>query len=254
MNHESPDFINIRASQIIELVGLKGLEQRDINDLSGGERQRVALARSLAPKPVLLMLDEPMGSLDRALRERLASDLRRILKKIQTTTLFVTHDQNEAFTLADKIVVFNRGYIEQIGTPQELYNNPVNSFVAKFLGFQNIYSLSEVKNGTVTTEIGNIKVSPEVSNISPDLLVLIKPEGVQLINDSNTANSSDLTVKGTVSERRFQGNHYQISIKVNQDKELGLLISSENQIPELDESIGVKINPSALTFIQKSVS
>ncbi|MFN8565771.1 MAG: ABC transporter ATP-binding protein [Anaerolineae bacterium] len=127
-----------RAREVLELVGLRGFERRDVALLSGGERQRVALARSLAPNPRLLMLDEPIGSLDAALRERLVVDLRAIIKRVGLTALYVTHDQHEAVSLAHRIAVMRTGKIEQIGDYHTLYDNPRNLFVATFIGVPTI--------------------------------------------------------------------------------------------------------------------
>ena len=137
--------INARVREMLALVGLSGTEQRRVTELSGGEQQRVALARSLAPGPRLLMFDEPLGALDRALREQLMNDLRAILKQVCVTALYVTHDQEEAFAIGDRVAIMRArpdlgegGRIEQIGTPQEVYRQPANATVARFLGFQNL--------------------------------------------------------------------------------------------------------------------
>ena len=121
MANLAPQAIDLRVREVLELVGLAGFEQRDVNQLSGGEQQRVALARSLAPRPRLLMLDEPLSSLDRALRERLMNELRDILTRVGQTAIYVTHDQQEAFALADRVVILNAGRVAQIGTPQQVY-------------------------------------------------------------------------------------------------------------------------------------
>src|SRR5690606_31419965 len=120
-----------RAREVLELVGMGGFERRDVALLSGGERQRVALARSLAPSPRLLMLDEPLGSLDAALKERLEVDLRAIIKRVGLTALYVTHDQHEAFVVSDRIALMNAGRFEQIGAPVEVYRRPASIFAAQ---------------------------------------------------------------------------------------------------------------------------
>lgn len=124
-----------QVDTMLELVGLSGFGERRIDELSGGERQRVALARSLAPKPELLLLDEPLGSLDRTLRERLTVEIRAILKELGVTAIFVTHDQNEAFGVADKIAVLKNGILQQFAAPEQLYRFPNNTDVAHFLDF-----------------------------------------------------------------------------------------------------------------------
>ena len=138
MHGRSPASIEHRVNEMLQLVELVSLGQRDVDQLSGGEQQRVALARALAPRPRLLMLDEPLGALDRQLRERLMLDLRAILNKVGVTALYVTHDQLEAFAVSDRVAVMNQGQIEQLAAPEIVYESPATPFVARFLGFQNI--------------------------------------------------------------------------------------------------------------------
>ncbi len=124
-----------RAREVLGLVGLAGYEHRRVNELSGGEQQRVALARALAPTPALLMLDEPLGALDRRLRERLVDDIGALFRELHQSVLFVTHDHDEAFGLADRVAILHAGRLEQIGSPTELWERPATAFVASFLGW-----------------------------------------------------------------------------------------------------------------------
>lgn len=126
--------IEIRVKEMLQLMGLKGFEKRHVDDLSGGERQRVALARTLAPQPGLLMLDEPLSSLDRVLRKRLLKELTNIISRLNITTIFVTHDHEEAFAAGNLVIIMNNGKIEQKGSPDELVQNPKNEWVREFLG------------------------------------------------------------------------------------------------------------------------
>lgn len=176
---DSADKIKARLDKMLELVELDGYENRRIDQLSGGEQQRVALARSLAVEPRLLLLDEPLGALDRALRERLMLDLRTILKRVGVTAVYVTHDQSEAFAIADRVAIMNEGWIEQVGAPTEVYESPKSVFVAQFLGFHNF----------VEDERG---------------ILLIKPDALVA--------ESDMRFEGVVSNLIFRGRYWEMWI------------------------------------------
>ncbi|WNI19824.1 ABC transporter ATP-binding protein [Actinacidiphila sp. ITFR-21] len=165
------------VAELLALVGLPGAARRAVATLSGGEQQRVALARALAPEPRLLMLDEPLGQLDRSLRERLVVELRRIFGRLGTTVLAVTHDQGEAFALADRVVVMRDGRIAQSGTPLEVWQRPVSEFVARFLGFDNITDAT-VEGAVAVTPWGELPV-PDGTPEGPGQL-LVRPTGVRL--------------------------------------------------------------------------
>ncbi len=161
MQHRPAAEIRERVAEALELVGLDPIRfaKRDVNHLSGGEQQRVALARSLAPRPRFLMFDEPLGALDRILREQLVQDLRELLKRIGMTALYVTHDQEEAFVIADRLVILREGEVAQEGAPAEVYRRPASAFVARFLGLPNLIPAERIQtNGEqirVTTAIGD---------------------------------------------------------------------------------------------------
>jgi ABC-type Fe3+/spermidine/putrescine transport system ATPase subunit len=148
-----------RVQESLALVDLAGYESRSVFALSGGERQRVALARSLAPRPRLLMLDEPLGSLDRSLREGLMLELRRILKEVGVTALYVTHDQQEAFALADRVAVMNQGRLEQVAPPEQVYARPATLFVARFLGLNNLLPVHRMEGNRIETPLGSFQLS-----------------------------------------------------------------------------------------------
>ena len=164
------------VSETLALVGLPGFEGRDVNTLSGGEQQRVALARSLAPRPDLLMLDEPLGSLDRALRTQLLDDLRGIIRATHQTTLYVTHDQEEAYSLADRVVVLQAGCVAQIGAPREIYQSPKSAFVARFVGLSNLIR-GEAQGKQASTALGMLPLLKEAKR---PVEVLLRPDSAQL--------------------------------------------------------------------------
>jgi ABC-type Fe3+/spermidine/putrescine transport system ATPase subunit len=207
-----PAQITQRVTEMLALVNLTGYAQRSIFELSGGERQRVALARSLAPNPRLLMLDEPLGSLDRALREELMNELRAILKRVGVTALYVTHDQEEAFVVADRLVVMNRGRIEQVGTPPVVYNRPANEFVAHFLGFTNLLS-AQVRDGEVVTAVGRFSVSPDpVAPTSSEIKLLIRPQALLALTPATATVTSANVIQGKLGAVSFRGSHYRIEL------------------------------------------
>ncbi|MCX4696772.1 ABC transporter ATP-binding protein [Streptomyces sp. NBC_01408] len=183
-----------QVAQLLELVGLPGAQGRAVASLSGGEQQRVALARALAPAPRLLMLDEPLGQLDRGLRERLVVELRGLFSRLGTTVLAVTHDQGEAFALADRVVVMRDGRIAQAGTPLEVWQRPASEFVARFLGFENVVPAT-VSGGAADTPWGKVPVpagSPE-----GERQLLIRPAGVLLGEDGLACEVLSRTFRGT---------------------------------------------------------
>jgi len=185
MHHWPRPQIEQRIQELLDLVNLSGYAERKVHELSGGEQQRVALARSLAPQPRLLMLDEPMGSLDRVLRDRLLDELREVLGRLQQTALYVTHDQWEAFAVADRIVLMNEGVVEQGGTPDELYRQPASLFAARFLGFRNEFParvLAVTPNPILETPLGKLYPLriPEGTRPGEKVVVVVRPEVAQV--------------------------------------------------------------------------
>ncbi|MFD8566076.1 ABC transporter ATP-binding protein [Streptomyces sp. NPDC059639] len=187
-----------RVSELLALVGLPGAERRAVAALSGGEQQRVALARALAPRPRLLMLDEPLGQLDRSLRERLVVELRELFGELGTTVLAVTHDQGEAFALADRVVVMRDGRIAQSGTPLEVWQRPADEFVARFLGFDNVVEAA-VSGEVAVTPWGKVPVPAGTAQGATHILV--RPAGVRLVP------ADEAQVTCTVAARTFRGTH-----------------------------------------------
>jgi ABC-type Fe3+/spermidine/putrescine transport system ATPase subunit len=230
MSAQKHGEVNERVAEMLELVGLPGFGDRNVHTLSGGEQQRVALARALAPAPKLLMLDEPLGSVDRALRERLMVEIRQILHHTGQTALYVTHDQEEAFTMADRVVVLRSGKIEQIGTPQEIYNQPASLFMARFLGFTNLLP-AEVVNldgrQVMRTPVGDLPVE----NLDQGkMVVLLRPDAVNLHGNVG------IRLEGKVLETTFRGNISRLTVSVNSVK-LQFDLSSQYILPKEGEDV-----------------
>ncbi|MFB4192819.1 ABC transporter ATP-binding protein [Streptomyces carpaticus] len=223
-----------RVAELLDLVGLPGAAGRSVGSLSGGEQQRVALARALAPRPRLLMLDEPLGQLDRGLRERLVVELRQLFRGLGTTVLAVTHDQGEAFALADRVVVMRAGRIAQSGSPAEVWQRPASEFVARFLGFRNVTGAT-VRGGVAQTPWGAVPV-PEGT---PDGVgrLLIRPSGVGFTGDGSDSSDGDgadgFAADGprcTVTARTFRGERVEVLL----DPERG---------PQLEASVPLRRAP-----------
>ncbi|MDX2605571.1 ABC transporter ATP-binding protein [Streptomyces caniscabiei] len=203
MHGAAKDERAVRVRELLELVGLPGAARRRVGELSGGEQQRVALARALAPRPRLLMLDEPLGQLDRSLRERLVVELRQLFGELGTTVLAVTHDQGEAFALADRVVVMRDGRIAQSGTPLEVWRRPADEFVARFLGFDNVVEAT-VTGQAADTVWGKVPV-PEGAPQGACAL-LVRPAGVRLVDPADG-------LRCTVAARTFRGTHVALHLQ-----------------------------------------
>ncbi len=238
--------IKTKVAEMLEVVGLEGFGHRLIDELSGGEQQRVALARSLAPQPQLLLLDEPLGSLDRTLRDRLSGEIRSILKTLGVTALFVTHDQTEAFTVADKIAILHSGRLEQFDSPEKLYRTPVNPTVATFLGFKNIFSGKYDKAGSFYSPIGQLQFEPTNFD-DQERTLLIRPEGA-LISESKSRIEEKILLSGKVFKRQFQGATYKLQIQVNRQM-LFFDLPIDPSPPGIGEPVYLVIRDSSLIWL-----
>jgi ABC-type Fe3+/spermidine/putrescine transport system ATPase subunit len=241
--------INHRVKEMLQLVGLAGFETRDVNRLSGGERQRVALARSLASEPRLLMLDEPLGSLDRVLRERLVLDLLRIIKNVGVTTLYVTHDHAEAFTVADVVAVMHKGRVEQIDQPEKLYHRPLNERVARFLGFGNLIKGIVTDGGGIKSELGIFYPQNIAFSAGTDVQVLLRPEAARMIDANDALRQGEIAICGTVKERTFKGGHFNLTIQTNPGQVLKFDFNHDKAPPVTGQYVRLAIRPSAMVLI-----
>ena len=242
MLHWSKNNIDNRVTETLKIVGLEGYAQRDVNKLSGGEQQRVALARALAPHPKLLMLDEPLSSIDKALRDRLMDELRSILKSIQQTAIYVTHDQQEALMLSDRVIVMNKGKIQQIGTPQDIYQKPATEFVARFLGFDNIFEAQFI-DGVFITDFGNFNICELKLEQKYESKIqyathkyFFRPDSVHL-NDDGTHH-----IRVRILNIRFRGSLYRLTAQLNQ-KIIKFTLPATTALPPIGESITLSFLP-----------
>lgn len=214
-------FIKTRVQELIELVGLKGFEKRYPHQLSGGQRQRVAFARALAPNPKLLLLDEPFAAIDAKVRKELRLWLKEMVEKLGITSIFVTHDQEEAVEVADEIIVTNRGTIEQKGSPIEIYKNPKTPFVAQFIG--------------ESTIVDNYSALKGFDDIGDDSKAVVRPEFIQIGKDRDEISVPSAAETGIVTSVSFRGNNIQIEVQVGENKLIGYRTLEDEPLKEGDK-------------------
>ncbi|MCI9565656.1 MAG: ABC transporter ATP-binding protein [Eubacterium sp.] len=204
--------IEKKVTKILELVGLKGFEKRDVTSLSGGQQQRVAIARALVNEPKVLLLDEPLGALDAKLRKGMQAELKKIQKEVGITFIFVTHDQEEALSMSDTIVVMNDGVIQQIGTPMDIYNEPENRFVATFIGESNIIEGVMPKDCMVIFDNVEWECVDKGFKENEEIEVVLRPE------DMDVVAPEDGKVRGTIVSKVFMGVHYEYLVETDMRK------------------------------------
>jgi putative spermidine/putrescine transport system ATP-binding protein len=232
--------IDARVTEVLNMCQLQPFANRAITALSGGQRQRVALARAIAPRPRLLLLDEPLSALDASLRETLRDELAVLLREFNITAIFVTHDQDEAMAIADRVAVMSHGRVVQSGTPEDLYRNPTSSFVAGFVG--NAMKLSgRIDGKTLHLEGGQLALPKEGDGHT----VFVRGENVQIVETG--------PLQGTVETVTFLGTHYRIGISGISSHVIAS-IHSAHQAPKVGEKINVAITPEALMLLPKEVA
>ena len=233
--------IKQKVMKMLAIVDLKGYEKRSVAKLSGGQQQRVAIARALVCDPEIILLDEPLGALDLKLRKSMQLELKEIQQQTKKTFIYVTHDQEEALTMSDRVVVMNNGVIEQIGTPEEVYNEPVNAFVADFIGEANILNGTMIDDCRVRilgkelecVDKGFGKNSPVDVVIRPEDIIIVPPENGQLT--------------GVVESVTFKGVHYEMSIRVDKCE---ILVHSTRSA-ELNSTVGMRVIPFNIQIMNK---
>lgn len=206
------EIIDHKVRRMLELVGLKGFEERNISQLSGGQQQRVAIARALVNEPKVLLLDEPLGALDLKLRKTMQIELKKIQQQVGITFVYVTHDQEEALTMSDKIVVMNEGMIQQIGSPIDIYNEPENRFVANFIGESNIVEGHFIKDYLVEWHGQQFACVDKGFEEGQEVDIVLRPEDLDIVEPGRGK------IAGEVVSVIFKGVHYEIMVRTeNQD-------------------------------------
>lgn len=230
------------VKQMLELVNLKGFGKRNINSLSGGQQQRVAIARALAVKPRVLLLDEPLGALDLKLRKDMQLELKNIQQRLGITFIYVTHDQEEALSMSDTVVVMDGGVIQQIGTPVDIYNEPKNAFVADFIGESNIVDGIMIDDYLVEFEGRRFKCVDKGFEKNEAVDVVVRPEDIDVVP------AEQGEISGEVTSVTFKGVHYEIIVDIRGFK--WMIQSTERQ--SVGDIIGIAIDPNEIHVMKKS--
>ncbi|MBQ3692964.1 MAG: ABC transporter ATP-binding protein, partial [Clostridia bacterium] len=235
--------IKNKVDEMLKLVDLEGFAKRRVDSLSGGQQQRVAIARALANDPKILLLDEPLGALDLKLRKEMQVELKKIQQRLGITFIYVTHDQEEALSMSDTIVVMNHGVIQQIGTPTDVYNEPTNGFVADFIGESNI--VDGIMRRDCLVEFGGAQFECVDKGFAPDeeIDVVIRPEDVIVVPPR------DAKITGMVFSTTFKGVHYEMTVDVPGEEEYWLIQSTVAQ--KEGDLIGIDVLPENIHIMKK---
>ena len=234
--------ISETVKEMLNLVNLNGFERRNINSLSGGQQQRVAIARALAVKPRVLLLDEPLGALDLKLRKDMQVELKNIQQRLGITFIYVTHDQEEALSMSDTVVVMDGGVIQQIGTPQDVYNEPKNAFVADFIGESNILDGKMLEDFKCSFSGAQFQCLDKGFGIGESVDVVVRPEDVDIVPVEKGM------LSGTVTSITFKGVHFEIIVDIGGFK---WMIQTTDYEP-VGKKIGLEIEPDAIHIMKKS--
>jgi len=247
--NQSSEIIENRLNELLSLIGLESHKNKYPAQLSGGEQQRVALARALAPSPGLLLLDEPLSALDAKVRQFLRLEIKNLQKKLGVTTIMVTHDQEEALSMADRIILMNKGVIEQIGTPQELYSKPETSFTADFIGKTNLISAKKISENKFKMFGQEFDCSEPL--MSEEITVAIRPEDIKISKQLSEPN----IIHGRVLEIEFLGSYSigQVEVQYNDQKEILIchlpIDNNEQSSIAKNSQISFSLNPNSLKIV-----
>ncbi len=241
---KSKAYIDDKIKYALKLVNLDGYEKRMPDSLSGGQQQRIAIARAIVNEPKVLLLDEPLGALDLKLRQDMQYELIRLKNELGITFIYVTHDQEEALTMSDTIVVMNQGYIQQIGTPEMIYNEPENAFVADFIGDSNIIASTMIQDELVEILGARFACVDKGFGNNKPVDVVIRPEDVELVRPGEG------TINGVVSHLIFKGVHYEMEVMANGFE---WLVHSTSLFP-VGTEVGIKVDPFNIQIMNKPES
>lgn len=231
--------LEARIEEMLRLTSIEALRDRRIDALSGGQRQRVALARAVANRPRVLLLDEPLTALDASLRERLRTDLNQLLRRLGITAIYVTHDQAEAMTLGDRIVVMSHGKIAQIGTPDQIYFEPANRFVAEFIGAANILE-GNMENGALLLPGGRLPIAQ--SGNAAHVLAMVRPEAIEVVS------SEEATWAGQVESASFLGDRVRLAVVGAATQPI--IVDAPNRLRlEVGQRIGLSVNSASVRLL-----
>ncbi len=244
IKNKSKSYIEDKISYALKLVNLDGFEKRMPDSLSGGQQQRIAIARAIVNEPKVLLLDEPLGALDLKLRQDMQYELIRLKNELGITFIYVTHDQEEALTMSDTIVVMNQGYIQQIGTPERIYNEPENAFVADFIGESNIIDALMIEDRLVEILGARFDCVDTGFGKKKRVDVVIRPEDVELVKPE------DGIIQGVVSHLIFKGVHYEMEVMANGFE---WLVQSTGMFP-VGTPVGIKVDPFNIQIMNKPAS
>lgn len=244
LKNKTKSYINDKIKYALKLVNLDGFENRMPDSLSGGQQQRVAIARAIVNEPKLLLLDEPLGALDLKLRQDMQYELIRLKNELGITFIYVTHDQEEALTMSDTIVVMNQGYIQQIGSPEKIYNEPENAFVADFIGDSNIISSTMIRDKLVNILGTDFTCVDTGFGENKPVDVVIRPEDVELVSPGEGI------IRGVVSHLIFKGVHYEMEVQANGFE---WLVHSTTMFP-VGTEVGIRVAPFNIQIMNKPAS
>ncbi|MED4696288.1 ABC transporter ATP-binding protein [Peribacillus frigoritolerans] len=250
-----------KISKALELVKMSGLENRYPRELSGGQRQRVAISRALVVEPELLLLDEPLSNLDAKLRHELRAEIKRLQKEIGVTTIFVTHDQEEALSMSDRVVVMNAGKIEQISTPTEIYNHPKTEFVFQFIGKSNCFegNVSAIDKRKVAVKIGSDITHVDTNNVmgnasdlktGDEVKLYIRPEKLQIVSLDEKSSSPLDFHRAKISQMNYLGTSWEINVLL-QGKSIQVLTSAFDSSWQNGSEVLIAWSPSEVMLVKK---